>query len=155
MIISQLLLAEIGSGTLVVGGVAAFLLVIFMLMGIWASRYTKVGPNQVLVISGLKHKRADPDGTIRQVGYRIVKGGGVFVLPVFEKVDILSLELLTIDVQTPEVYTTKAVPAKVDGVAQVKVKGDDISISTAAEQFLSKGVDEIKNIATQTLEGHL
>jgi flotillin len=43
----------------------------------------------------------------------------------------------------------------VDGVAQVKVKGDDVSISTAAEQFLSKGVDEIKNIATQTLEGHL
>jgi flotillin len=44
---------------------------------------------------------------------------------------------------------------KVDGVAQVKVKGDDISIATAAEQFLSKGVDEIKNIAMQTLEGHL
>src|SRR5205809_3688674 len=69
--------------------------------------------------------------------------------------NILSLELLTIDVQTPEVYTSKGVPVKVDGVAQVKVKGDDISISTAAEQFLSKGVDEIKNIATQTLEGHL
>jgi flotillin len=43
----------------------------------------------------------------------------------------------------------------VDGVAQIKVKGDDISISTAAEQFLSKGNDEIKNIAMQTLEGHL
>ena len=46
-----------------------------------------------------------------------------------EKVDILSLELLTIDVQTPEVYTSKGVPVKVDGVAQIKVKGDDISIS--------------------------
>ncbi|HMP84572.1 MAG TPA: SPFH domain-containing protein, partial [Verrucomicrobiota bacterium] len=62
---------------------------------------------------------------------------------------------LTIDVNTPEVYTSKGVPVKVDGVAQIKVKGDDISIATAAEQFLSKGVDEIKNIATQTLEGHL
>jgi flotillin len=40
-------------------------------------------------------------------------------------------------------------------VAQIKVKGDDISIATAAEQFLSKGTEEIKNIATQTLEGHL
>jgi flotillin len=47
------------------------------------------------------------------------------------------------------------VPVKVDGVAQIKVKGDDISIATAAEQFLSKAVDDIKNIATQTLEGHL
>ena len=69
--------------------------------------------------------------------------------------DILSLELLTIDVQTPEVYTSKGVPVKVDGVAQIKVKGDDVSIATAAEQFLSKGVDDIKNIAMQTLEGHL
>jgi flotillin len=43
----------------------------------------------------------------------------------------------------------------VDGVAQIKVKGDDISIATAAEQFLSKGTDDIKNIAMQTLEGHL
>jgi flotillin len=40
-------------------------------------------------------------------------------------------------------------------VAQIKVKGDDISIATAAEQFLSKGTDDIKNIAMQTLEGHL
>ena len=69
--------------------------------------------------------------------------------------DILSLELLTIDVQTPEVYTSKGVPVKVDGVAQIKVKGDDISIRTAAEQFLSKSTDEISNIAMQTLEGHL
>src|SRR5437870_8836976 len=102
-----------------------------MFIIIFASRYTKVGPNQVLVISGRKHRITDPDGTPRDVGFRIVKGGGVFVWPVYEKVDILSLELLTIDVQTPEVYTSKGVPVKVDGVAQIKVKGDDVSISTA------------------------
>src|ERR1051325_7962172 len=149
----HLFIAEIG--LFPIAAAAAIIFVIFMLLGIWASRYTKVGPNQVLVISRMKHNRIDPDGTARQVGYRIVKGGGVFVLPVFEKVDILSLELLTIDVQTPEVYTSKGVPVKVDGVAQIKVKGDDISISTASEQFLSKGTEEIKNIAMQTLEGHL
>src|SRR6266404_1200892 len=148
-------LAEIAPTTLVIGGVAAFLFVFFMFVAIWASRYTKVGPNQVLVISGRRHRIADPDGTVRDVGFRIVKGGGVFVWPVYEKVDILSLELLTIDVQTPEVYTSKGVPVKVDGVAQIKVKGDDISIATASEQFLSKGTEEIKNIAMQTLEGHL
>jgi flotillin len=139
----------------VVVGVVAILFVFFVFVIIWASRYTKVGPNQVLVISGRKHKMVDPDGNTRDIGFRVVKGGGVFVWPVVEKVDILSLELLTIDVQTPEVYTSKGVPVKVDGVAQVKVKGDDISIATASEQFLSKGVDDIKNIAMQTLEGHL
>ncbi len=139
----------------IVFGVGALFIVFFIFAGIWASRYTKVGPNQVLVISGRKHRITDPDGNARDVGFRIVKGGGVFVWPVFEKVDVLSLELLTIDVQTPEVYTSKGVPVKVDGVAQTKVKGDDISIGTAAEQFLSKGTEEIKNIAMQTLEGHL
>jgi flotillin len=151
----SIILADLATTTWVIGGVAAFLFVFFMFVAIWASRYTKVGPNQVLVISGRKHRIVDPDGTSRDVGFRIVKGGGVFVWPVYEKVDILSLELLTIDVQTPEVYTSKGVPVLVDGVAQIKVKGDDVSIATAAEQFLSKGTDEIKNIATQTLEGHL
>ncbi len=139
----------------VIVGSVSILMVVFFFLIIWASRYTKVGPNQVLIISGRKHKIVDPDGNVRNIGFRVVKGGGVFVYPVVEKVDILSLELLTIDVQTPEVYTSKGVPVKVDGVAQVKVKGDDISIATASEQFLSKGVDDIKNIAMQTLEGHL
>jgi flotillin len=148
------MLAEVSQIT-VIAGVVVVLFVFFVFIGIFASRYTKVGPNQVLVISGRKHRMVDPDGTARDIGFRIVKGGGVFVWPVYEKVDILSLELLTIDVQTPEVYTSKGVPVKVDGVAQIKVKGDDISIATAAEQFLSKGTEDIKNIAMQTLEGHL
>jgi flotillin len=90
------------------------------------SRYTKVGPNEVLVASGMKHKYTDPDGSRATRGFRIKKGRGTFVVPILEKVDILSLELMTIDVQTPEVYTSKGVPVKVDGVAQIKIKGDDI-----------------------------
>lgn len=150
----MLMLAEIN--TLFIAGCAGALLFVgFVSLAVYASRYTKSGPNQVLVISGKKRTMIEADGSRREVGFRIVKGGGRFVWPILEKVDILSLELLTIDVQTPEVYTSKGVPVKVDGVAQIKVKGDDISIATAAEQFLSKPVDEIKNIAMQTLEGHL
>src|ERR1700756_608472 len=136
------MLADLITNSFAVVVIVVIAVVIFSLLVVILSRYTKVGPNQALVISGKR-------------GFRIVKGGGTFVLPVIEKVDVLSLELLTIDVQTPEVYTSKGVPVKVDGVAQIKVKGDEISVSTAAEQFLSKSTDEIKNIATQTLEGHL
>jgi flotillin len=142
---------SLGQDTTIIVVSIVIVFILFMLFYMVLSRYTKVGPNQVLVVSGIKHKAED--GT--KVGFRIVKGGGTFVWPIFEKVDILSLELMTIDVQTPEVYTSKGVPVKVDGVAQVKVKGDDISIRTASEQFLGKPVDEIRNIATQTLEGHL
>src|SRR5436190_17809312 len=135
--------------------IVGIVIVVFVFLSIWASRYTKVGPNQVLVVSGRQYKFADAEGNVHARGFRIVKGGGTFVMPVVEKIDILSLELLTIDVETAEVYTSKGVPVKVDGVAQIKVKGDDISIATAAEQFLSKGTEDIKSIAMQTLEGHL
>src|SRR4051812_36015186 len=145
----------ISHGGIIIPAVVIIAVVIFLGIAMVLSRYTKVGPNEVLVVSGRKHRYLDPDGTERGRGFRIVKGSGTFVYPIVEKVDILSLELLTIDVQTPEVYTSKGVPVKVDGVAQIKVKGDDISISTAAEQFLSKGTEDIKNIAMQALEGHL
>src|SRR5215471_15756218 len=96
------LFAEVAPAIKMIGGVGAVLFVVFIFAAIYASRYNKVGPNEVLVISGVKRRITDPDGNRREVGFRIVKGGGVFVWPMFEKVDILSLELLTIDVQTPE-----------------------------------------------------
>ena len=125
-------------------GTVGILVVIFLFLMIWASRYTKVGPNEVLVVSGRPHRYTDPDGTVQTRGFRIRKGGGTFVIPVIEKVDRLSLELLTIDVQQEQdVYTSKGVPVRVDGVAQIKVKGDDVSIATAAEQFLSKDTEAL------------
>ncbi|MCG3135016.1 MAG: Inner membrane protein YqiK [Planctomycetes bacterium] len=129
---------------------AGIVVVVFFGFLLWASRYVKVPPNAALIISG----RGSQIGAHRY-GFRIVRGGATFVWPVFEKVDRLSLELMTIDVKTPEVYTIHGVPVMVDGVAQVKVRGDDVSIGTAAEQFLDKSEADIMNVALQTLEGHL
>lgn len=140
------------------GGFAlmTLLFVLLVLAFIYSARYKKVGPNQVLVISGRGQMVQDPvTGKVVRRSYRLVRGGGTFVWPVIERVDELSLEIMTIDVVTGKVYTKMGVPVIVDGVAQVKVRGDEVSISTAAEQFLSKTVNEIKNVALQTLEGHL
>ncbi|HTQ31938.1 MAG TPA: SPFH domain-containing protein, partial [Opitutaceae bacterium] len=127
-LLASLPLAEIAPGIGLVAIAAGGIVFVILIFGlIWASRYTKVGPNEVLIVAGRQHRYADPDGTVRTRGFRVVKGGGTFIMPVIEKADVLSLELLTIDVQTPEVYTSKGVPVKVDGVAQIKVKGDDIS----------------------------
>ena len=145
-------MGEAGIVAVVVGGLISMLIIF---IAVYASRYTKVGPNEVLVISGKRHRQIEADGTATTIGFRIVKGGGSFVWPVLEKADILSLELLTLDVKLPEVYSVSGVPVTVDGVAQIKVKGDDTSIRTAAEQFLSKRHDQIMEIALQTLEGHL
>ncbi len=154
---NPILFAQLGGFgvSAIVVAIVAIVIVFILSIIVWASRYTKVGPNEVLIVSGKQHRIAGPDGRVTMRGFRVVKGGGTFIMPVVEKADVLSLELLTIDVQTPEVYTSKGVPVKVDGVAQIKVKGDDVSIATASEQFLSKGTEDIKGIAMQTLEGHL
>lgn len=140
-------------------GVFLGLVLLFLLLtgaAALATRYKKVGPNQVLVISGRRHRFRNPvTGEVETRAYRIVKGGGTLILPIIERADDLSLEIMTIDVVTPKVYTQRGVPVTVDGVAQVKIRGDDVSIGTAAEQFLSKSTEEIKNVALQTLEGHL
>jgi len=131
--------------------------VIVLLALAWAaSRWRKVGPNQVLIVYGKRRGDRDPITGERIVrGFRIVKGGGTIVWPVIESWSTLSLELMTLDITTPAVYTIQGVPVLVEGVAQIKVKGDDVSIATAAEQFLDKTQQQIAEIALQTLEGHL
>jgi flotillin len=126
--------------------------VILVLAFVYAGRYKKVGPNEVLIISGRGAMVSDPaTGALLRRSFRVVRGGGTFIWPVVERVDNLSLELMTIEVVIANVYTVLGVPVTLDGVAQVKVGSDDVSIITAAEQFLSKSTQEIQNVALQTL----
>jgi len=130
------------------------LIVIFLLLIIIASRYKKCGPNKVLIVSGGgKRKVTSADGVETKIGFNIYRGGK-FIWPFFQKVDLLSLELMTIDIKGENVYTQEGVPVTVDGVAQVKVDKDDVSIRTAAEQFLGRD-EEMQKTALETLEGHL
>jgi len=144
------LLMYIGYGALAVVALGIFIIIVY------SKLYRKVGPNEVLVISGGRGETVvEEDGTRRRLGFRVVKGGGSLINPILERVEIMSLELITLDIVTPEMYTKMGVPIKVDGVAQIKVKGDEVSIRTAAEQFLNKSREEIKQIAYQTVAGHL
>jgi flotillin len=129
---------------MVVAIVAASVLVALAVIAfaIWAHQYTKVGPNEVLIISGRK-------------GYRIVRGGGTYVRPFREKVQRLSLELMQFDVRSAETYSMHGVPVQVDGVCMVKIDGSDAGIEHAAQSFLSRGRDDIVRSAMQAVEGHL
>ena len=124
--------------------------VIVIFAAIWATRYFRVGPNRVLIVSGRQHLL--PDGTRR--GFRIVKGGGTFVFPVIEKADELSLEVLAIEMPKLRVRTAGA-PWEADCLAQVKINGAEASILAAAEHFLGKHEGEVKSIVRPVLEKHL
>ncbi len=127
--------------------------VIALLMAMWliGRNYIKVSPNTVAVLSGRRRKL--PDG--RVVGYRMVKGGAALRIPVLEKVEYLSLNVMTIPLEIRRAYTVKGVPVSVKAVANVKVRSDDTSLQAAAERFLGMSHDQVQRVIFQTLEGHL
>ena len=123
--------------------------------------YRKVPPNIALVISGgirRRYKVKDEDGnvTVKKFGYRIVRGGATMVIPFFERVDKLNLGIMQVDIRTTQpVPSQEYISVMVDGVANIKVGSDDVSIATAAEQFLNWKQEDIAAIAQQVLEGNM
>jgi flotillin len=118
-------------------------LVIFILMGMFAGLYRKVGPNRALIVYGIRKSR-------------VVQGRGTVIFPMVESCRELSLELMSFDVAPKQdLYTKQGVAVTVEAVAQIKVKSDPESILTAAEQFLTKTDAERQGLIRLVMEGHL
>lgn len=127
----------------IIGGVVALLIVVFIILRLFAAFLRKVGPNQALIISGGKK-------------VEVITGGSRFVVPLFQRIQELSLELMSFDVAPPQdLYTTQGVAVNVEAVTQIKVRSDAESIRTAAEQFLSKTQVDRENLIRLVMEGHL
>jgi flotillin len=148
--------ANLVAGIVIAGVFLVVLIVALILLRFYLGHIQTVSPNQALIISGIKRTYTDPvTGKRFKRSYRIVKAGRAFIWPIFERVDVLSLELLTIEINIDDVYTAQGVPISLDGVAQIKIASDDVSIQTAAERFLSKSRNEMISVAHETLAGHL
>lgn len=106
--------------------------------------FVTCGPNEALVVSGCCYAKP-----------LLVPGGRAFVWPIIQRVQRISLNTMTLQVESPTVYTSQGVPISVTGIAQVKIQGQNSEMLLAAcEQFLSKSEAEIQHIALVTLEGH-
>ncbi|MCG6964114.1 MAG: flotillin family protein [Acidobacteria bacterium] len=135
--------------------VLAFLaLVVYIVV---RSRYKKAGPDEALIVFGrrklLGRKVRSETGQIE--GFRIIRGGGTFVWPAWEQHEILSLRMMTLDIDLRHVYTIQGIPINVKAVAQVKVLGDIGHIRRAAEGFLGLAADDIQATIKETVAGHL
>jgi flotillin len=118
-------------------------LAILFLMAMLARLYRKAGPHQALVVYGMR-------------GTRVIKGGGTVIWPMFESYRELSLQLMSFDVAPQQdLYTMQGVAVTVEAVAQIKVKSDPESVTTAAEQFLTKSDSEREGLIRLVMEGHL
>ncbi|UWZ86495.1 flotillin family protein [Occallatibacter riparius] len=118
-------------------------LVLIILMGILARMYRKAGPNEALIVYGFR-------------GPRVIKGHGTVIFPMVENCRELSLELMSFDVAPQQdLYTKQGVAVTVEAVAQIKVRSDQASILTAAEQFLTKAPQQREGLIRLVMEGHL
>ncbi len=136
----------------IIGAVVVFVALVILA---FAKQYKKVGPNEVLIVSGgRKRTVVEPDGTKRRVGYRMHIGGGTFVKPFIESAQSIPLETYTISLKTPEVLTKAGVHIVAEASAQVKVASNESAIRKAAEQFLARGSEAIKEVTSHILEGY-
>jgi len=118
-------------------------LALIFLMGILARMYRKAGPNEALIVYGFR-------------GPRVIKGHGTVIFPMVENCRELSLELMSFDVAPQQdLYTKQGVAVTVEAVAQIKVRSDQASILTAAEQFLTKTPPQREGLIRLVMEGHL
>jgi flotillin len=109
-------------------------------------------PNEVLIFSG--RKRRLPDGT--QVGFRVIRGGRGFRLPLVETVSRMSLNTMSIEVALNKALTAGVIPVNIAGIATVKVAGsEEQGLSNAIERFLGRNPHEIAEVARETIEGSL
>jgi flotillin len=109
-------------------------------------------PNEILIFSGKKRKL--PDGT--EVGYRIIKGGRGFKIPIVETVHRMSLATIPIEIEIKGALSSGIIPLNVQGIANIKVAGtEDTGLSNAVERFLGKTPEQISQVAKEVLEGNL
>lgn len=137
----------------IVIGFVVFLLI--ALVAVFITKYKTAGPDEALIVTGsfLGSRNVHTDESNNKI--KIIRGGGTFILPVFQQSRPLSLLSSKLEVTTPEVYTEQGVPVMADGTAIIKIGGSISEIATAAEQFLGKSKEDRENEAKEVLEGHL
>ena len=124
-------------------GVVAIVVVVIIIIQTIGHLLRKVGPNQALIVYGAG-------------GTRVITGGSHFVIPLYQRAQEFSLELMSFDVApSQDLYTTQGVAVNVEAVTQIKVRSDEASVKTAAEQFLSKRQEDRENLIRLVMEGHL
>ena len=106
------MLEDLGFSILVIPMIVLGVIIVLG-MAFWA-RYKTVGPDKAMIVTGsyLGSKNVHIDESGRKI--KIIRGGGAFILPIFQQAEFVSLLSHKLDVTTPEVYTEQGVPVMAD-----------------------------------------
>lgn len=143
-ILSPVLLAIVGIVVLVIVVVAAVV-----------RRIKVAGPNEAFIITGRKGKRATSGGeAVDLSGQKVVMGASVFVLPFVQQLHVMDLSSRRISVSIQGAVSAHGVKVHLEGVAIVKVGGNEDMIRAAAQRFLDQQ-REIESFTQEVLAGSL
>lgn len=130
----------------VIIAVAGVVVLLVLLALVVITRYKVAGPSEAFIITGRRGKSSTDPVTGRTVtdnsGQKVVVGGGVFVVPFVQQKFTLDLSSRHIPVAVRGAVTLRGVKAHLEGVAIVKVGGNEDAIRAAAQRFLrqQKGI---------------
>lgn len=135
------------------------LIVLLVLIGaLITTRYRVAGPNEAFIVTGRKSRevRNAETGIVSTdlSGQKVVMGGGAFIVPFVQKLHVLDLSSRRISVQIRGAVSGQGIKLNLDGVAIVKVGGNEDSIRAAAQRFLTQQ-SEIETFTQETLAGAL
>ena len=135
------------------------IVVLLVLLGLLVvTRYKVAGPNEAYIITGRKGKEVKnlETGEVSQdlSGQKVVMGGGVFVVPFVQRLHVLDLSSRRIPVQIRGAVSGQGVKLNLDGVAIVKVGGNEDQIRAAAQRFLTQQ-EEVETFTQEVLAGAL
>ena len=92
-------------GSFFIGFLIVVPVLLFFMYLLIRLRYKKAGPDEALIVFGrrklLGKKVRSEQGEIE--GFRIIRGGGTFVWPAWEQYEVLSLRMMTLEIDLPHV----------------------------------------------------
>lgn len=136
------------------------LVALFVLLGVLVTtRYKVAGPNEAFIVTGRKGRGEVKNPETGKIstdlsGQKVVMGGGVFVIPFVQRLATLDLSSRRIPVQIRGAVSGQGIKLNLDGMAIVKVGGNEDSIRAAAQRFLSQQ-EEVETFTQEVLAGAL
>ena len=141
--------------------IVGLVIAVISVMALVVRRWVKCAPNEVLVVYGRKRMEqvpdpADPSRTVSvRRGYRLVRGGATFVVPVMEAVRRINLDTFQVPFAVEDTPNVDGVLVSVAALANMKVSSDPTLLGNAVERLLDKNPKEMEKTATDTLSGIL
>lgn len=114
------------------------------LLALFGAGFVSASPREIKVISGWRKQR-------------VLHGRTGWKVPILERVDTMTAEMISIDAKTTDFVTTKDfIEVKVDAAIKVRIGVERPELfKSAIRNFLYKDPEQISNEVRDTLEGHL